>query len=172
MIAQGFHWLIAALIFVQFAIGFYASELPVSLARLQWISWHKSLGATIFVLVLMRLAWRLLDPPPRLPPTMPRLERVAARVTHYLLYALLLAAPLAGWMHASAAGLSVNWFGLVSLPDFVSRDTELAQAFRALHSILVATLAVLIAGHVAAALRHAFLLRDGVMQRMLPWRKR
>ncbi|MCX7892825.1 MAG: cytochrome b/b6 domain-containing protein [Burkholderiales bacterium] len=169
IIAQALHWLVAALVLAQTGIGLYAASLPVSIARLQWLSRHKSLGLAVLVLVLARLAWRWLDPPPALPEAMPRRERRAALAAHRLLYALLVAAPLAGWAHASAAGLSVNWFGLFLVPDIAPRSEALAQAFKAAHGICVAALALLVAVHVAAALRHALVLRDGVMRRMLPW---
>ncbi len=169
IVAQSLHWLVAALVLVQLAIGLYAANLPVSLARLQWLSLHKSLGLAILALVAGRLAWRLADPPPPLPDSMPRWERRAALATHRTFYLLLLLAPLAGWLHASAAGLSVNWFGLFLVPDLVGKDRTLAALFRAVHVGLVALLAALIALHVAAALRHALVLRDGVLHRMLPW---
>lgn len=171
IVARSLHWVIAALVLVQLGLGAYAANLPVSLARLQWLTRHKSVGLAILTLMLLRLAWRLLDPPPPLPAFMPVWERRAALATHRLLYALLLLAPLAGWLHASAAGLSVNWFGLFLVPDLVPKDRALAAVFWAAHVGLVAALAVLIAVHIAAALRHAFVLRDGVLERMLP-RKR
>jgi cytochrome b561 len=171
IVAQLLHWLIAALVLAQLAIGLCAANLPVSLARLQWLSRHKSLGLAILVLVLARLAWRLAAPPP-LPDFMPRWECRAALATHRLFYAWLLLAPLAGWLHASASGLSVKWFGLFLVPDLVDKDRALAALFRAVHLGLVATLAALIALHVAAALRHAFVRRDGVAHRMLPCKPR
>ena len=85
---------------------------------------------------------------------------------------LLILAPLAGWLYASAAGLSVNWYGLFQVPDLVSKDRELAALFKALHIGLVALLAALVALHVGAALRHGLLLHDGVMRRIMPWKPR
>ena len=172
IIAQAFHWLVALLVLAQLGIGLYAANLPVSLARLRWLSHHKSLGLFILALVLLRLGWRALNPPPELARSMPRWERRAALATHRLFYLLLILAPFAGWLYASAAGLSVNWFGLFQVPDLVSKDRELAALFKALHIGLVALLAALVALHVGAALRHGLLLRDGVMRRMLPWKPR
>lgn len=169
IIAQAFHWLVALLVITQIALGLYAARLPVSLARLEWLSRHKSLGLAILVLVLARLTWRLLDRPPTLPRTMTGWERRAVLSTHRLLYLLLLVAPLAGWLFASAAGLSVNWFGLFRVPDLVAKDPGLAHAFQVVHGVAVALLALLLVAHVAAALRHAA-RGDGVMQRMLPWK--
>ncbi len=168
IIAQAFHWVVAALVFAQIILGLYASSLPVSLARLQWISRHKSLGVTILVLVVLRWLWRRRDPPPPLPDAMPPWERRAALAAHRALYVLLVLAMLAGWLYASAAGLSVNWFGLLRIPDLVSRDAGLAALFKGLHKGLVATLALVLIAHIGAAARHAFVLRDRIVRRMLP----
>jgi cytochrome b561 len=172
IIAQSLHWFVAALVLVQLGLGLYAASLPVSLARLQWLSHHKSLGIAILALVLLRLVWRSLNPPPALPEAMPRWQRGAAASIHWLLYLLLLLTPLAGWMHASAAGLSVNWFGLFQVPDLISKQPELSDALKAVHKGCVALLALLLLGHVGAALRHALVLRDGIAHRMLPWKPR
>lgn len=172
IIAQALHWIVAVLVVAQVVVGVYAANLPVSLARLQWLSQHKSLGLTVLALVLLRLAWRLLHPPPALPSSMPQWERRAALVMHGLLYLLLVLAALAGWLYASAAGLSASWFGLFAVPDLVAKDRALAETFKALHIGLVTVLALLVLAHAGAALRHALLLRDGVMHRMLPWQPR
>lgn len=172
IIAQAFHWLVAVLVFAQLGLGVFAASLPIGLARLQWLSRHKSLGLAILAIVLLRIAWRVIDRPPPLPDSMPGWQRRAAVVTHRLLYLLLVLAPLAGWLYASAAGLSVNWFGLIQVPDLVAKDPGLAEVLKQLHRALVALLALLVAGHIGAALRHAFWLRDGVAHRMLPWKPR
>ncbi|HEX9672364.1 MAG TPA: cytochrome b/b6 domain-containing protein [Burkholderiales bacterium] len=172
IIAQAFHWLVAALVLAQLGLGVYAASLPVGLARLQWLSRHKSLGLAILVLVLLRLAWRAMNRPPLLPGSMPEWQRRAAAAMHRLLYLLLVLAPLAGWLYASAAGLSVNWFGLILMPDLIAKDPGLADVFKQVHRALVALLALLIAGHAGAALRHALWLRDGIAHRMLPWKPR
>lgn len=172
IIAQSLHWLVAALVFVQLGLGLYAAGLAVSLARLQWLSRHKSLGLAILALVLLRLVWRSLNPAPALPDSMPRWQRRSAATTHWLLYVLLVLTPLTGWMHASAAGLSVNWFGLFQVPDLLPKQPELSELLKALHQGCVASLALLLLGHVGGALRHALLLRDGIMHRMLPWKPR
>jgi len=174
IIAQVLHWCVAALIFVQIPLGLYAANLPVSLARLQWLSYHKSLGVTILALVLVRLVWRWIDAPPALPGTMTVWERHAALAIHRALYLVPVLAMIAGWMYASAAGLSINWFGWILVPDLIDKNTELAPPFKELHHGLVGLLVLLLIGHVGAAARHAFVLRDRVVQRMLPagWRGR
>src|SRR2546422_6541466 len=93
IIAQAFHWLVALLVLAQLGLGLYAANLPVSLARLRWLSHHKSLGLAILALVLLRLGWRALNPPPRLPGSMPPWGRPAALAAHPPVFPLLLPPP-------------------------------------------------------------------------------
>lgn len=171
-VAQAFHWTIAALIAVQCVLGLRAADLPVSLERLVLLARHKSIGMTILALTLLRLGWRLADPVPELPAGMPVMERRLARLTHWFLYVLLVTAPIAGWVSSSASNLSVSWFGLFTWPDLVAPDRALATAATAVHKGLVWLLLLVVAGHVLAALRHHFVLRDDVLRRMLPWPRR
>lgn len=156
----------------QIPLGIYAAQLPIGIERLQWLSRHKALGITVLALVLARLLWRLASPPPALPRWMPRWERRIATATHRALYVLLIAAPVAGWAYASAAGLSTSWFGLVQIPDLIEKDRALADVFRLAHIGLVLALAVLVTMHVAGALRHGIVRRDGILHRMLPSRQK
>ena len=171
IIAQTLHWLVAVLVFAQFALGLYAADLPLSLARLQWLSRHKSLGLAILALVLLRLAWRWISRAPPPAPSLPQWQRRLAAATHGLLYALLVLVPLAGWMHASAAGLSASWFGLFPVPDLLPKQPQWAGPLKLVHQAGAALLALLILVHILGVLRHALLLRDDVLQRMLPWRR-
>jgi cytochrome b561 len=171
IIAQFLHWLLAVMVFVQIGVGLYAASLPVSLARLQSLSRHKSLGLAILALAFLRLVWRSMNRAPALPDWIPRWQRRAAAATHWLLYVLLVLAPLTGWMHASAAGLSVNWFGLFQVPDLLPKQPGVSELMKSVHIGCVALLAFLLLGHVGGALRHAFVLRDGVIHRMLPWQR-
>lgn len=157
------------LVFVQLGIGVYVDDLPLGIERLQWLARHKSLGFVILVLVMLRLGWRLYNPAPPLPESMPPAMRRVARMTHWLLYLLLIAAPIAGWVHASAAGLGINVFGWFTVPNLVGKDPGLSEMFHTVHVVLVMSLAALLALHVAGALMHALVLRDGVFRRMLPF---
>lgn len=163
-----FHWLVVALILAQLAIGKYADELDVSAERLRWMSLHKSVGITILAIVLLRLVWRFMDRPPALPASMPHWERLAAHTVHWGLYALLIATPLAGWLAASADGLSTNWFGILPIPDLVGESEELAEVFEEAHELLIYALVSLAGLHILAAFRHG-LNKDGVLARMLPF---
>jgi cytochrome b561 len=166
-VAQFLHWAIVALLVVQVPLGKIAHELPAGLERLVMMSRHKSVGITILALAMIRLAWRWFDRPPPLPP-MPRWQEIAARLNHRALYVVLLALPLSGWLMSSAANRPVSWFGLAQLPDFIAPDAALKETFEEVHEFLVNLLFVLVGLHVAAALKHQFIDRDGLLYRMLP----
>jgi len=171
-IAQAFHWIIVILIIVQFTLGIIGSDLPLGMQRLVVLSRHKSIGMTILMLVILRLAWRLLNTVPRLPAAMPRLEQRLAHGTHRLFYVLLIAMPIVGWISSSASNLSVSWFGLFVFPDLVGTDKVLAELAKEVHKTLAWILLATVVLHVAAALRHHFVKKDGILLRMLPGRGR
>jgi cytochrome b561 len=168
-IAQMLHWAIVALVAWQIVLGVTGSDLPLGLQRLITLSRHKSLGMTIFGLMALRLAWRFIDPPPALPAGMQPYERFAARATHGLLYATIMAMAIVGWLSSSASNLTVSWFGHFNFPDLMRADAELAKRAKAVHRLLAWALVSLIVLHVLAALRHHFLLKDSILMRMLPW---
>ena len=125
---------------------------------------------TILVLTLARIVWRLMNPALPLPDHTPRWQKILARTTHVLFYVLLLALPLAGWASSSAAGRAVEWFGLFSWPNLpVPLDRSLARTFLNVHEAGVKVLYVVLALHVAGALKHHFLDRDNILHRMLPF---
>ncbi|MCK9510316.1 MAG: cytochrome b [Pigmentiphaga sp.] len=166
------HWLIALSLIGTFSLGFYMEGLPFSPAKLQFYSWHKWAGMVLLVLAVVRLAWRLSHPAPALPPTMGPLARLAAHAGHWLLYLLMLAIPLSGWLMSSAQGVPVVWFGVLPLPDLVPRNAALGTALQDAHVILNYTLALAVAGHVGAALHHHFVKKDTILTRMLPFASR
>jgi len=144
-------------------------ELPLSPQKLKLVAWHKWLGVTIFLLVAFRLLWRLAHPAPAYPDTMPPWQRHAAAVSHLLLYVLMLAIPLSGWLFSSASGVPIVYFGLVQIPDLVGRSKPLADLLKQIHVILNCALFVTLCVHAAAALRHHFVQRDDVLRRMAPF---
>jgi len=167
-IAQALHWAIVALVAVQVVLGFTGADLPVGMERLITLSRHKSLGMTIFALMAVRLAWRLINPVPALPIQLPRTEQRLAHGTHWLLYGLLLVMPVAGWISSSASNLTVSWFGVFTFPDLVDTDKALAITAKAWHRGMAWVLLATISLHALAALRHHFVLKDSVLLRMLP----
>jgi len=169
--AIALHWAVALLIFAAFAIGLYAVALEVSPQKLKLYSWHKWVGVTIALLAVVRIGWRWLRPAPALPAGMQPWEQYVATGTHALLYALLFAVPVTGWLMSSAAGFPVVYFGVLPLPDLVGKNKELADLLKTVHYWLNKTLLLLIVLHVAAALKHHVLDRDDVLTRMLPFLK-
>ncbi|MBR0566392.1 cytochrome b [Azoarcus sp. L1K30] len=166
--AIALHWLVALGLTGAFALGLYMHELPLSPFKLKLYSWHKWAGISLFMLILVRLAWRITHPAPSLPQHMPAHVRALAHTTHVALYVLMLAIPLSGWLMSSAKGFQTVWFGILPLPDLVAKNTELGDLLQAVHETLNLTLAALILGHIAAALKHHFVDRDDILRRMLP----
>ena len=168
-IAQLLHWVIVALIITQFVLANMSEDLPLGMAKLAVLARHKSVGITILALAILRLLWRLMNPTPELPNTLRSWERVAAKVTHFGLYALLFAMPITGWIMSSARNFPVSWFSLVQLPDFVAPNRPLYDAMHQTHAILSWVLIAAAVLHVAAALKHHIVLKDDVLRRMLPF---
>lgn len=166
--AKALHWVIATLILGLLGLGFYMQDLPLSPDKLKLYSWHKWAGITVFVLVVVRLAWRLAHRPPPLPKHMTSIERIAAQAGHYLLYVLMFAIPLSGWMMSSAKGFQTVWFGVLPIPDVLSKDKATGDLLQTVHLSLNLLLIAVLSGHVAAALKHHFINKDDVLIRMLP----
>ncbi len=165
-LAKGLHWLMALLIAGLLTLGLYMSDLPLSPEKLRLYAWHKWAGVTVFALVWLRLAWRLTHRPAELPASVPPLMKRLASVGHALLYVLMIAIPLSGWLMSSAKGFQTVWFGVVPIPDLIGRDRELGDALQWLHKGLNACLMLLLAGHIGAALWHHFVRQDDVLGRM------
>jgi cytochrome b561 len=167
--AQLFHWVIAALIVTQFVLARLQEDLPLGARKLAILARHKSVGMTILMLAILRLAWRLWHPAPPLPPKMRPFERRAARVTHAAFYVLLFAMPLTGWMMSSAKNYSVSWFGLFTWPNLIGKNEHAFNFLRSTHDILSDALFAIAVLHILAALKHHFWDRDDVLVRMLPF---
>jgi cytochrome b561 len=170
-VAISLHWLLALLMFGMVALGFYMSDLHLSPLKLRLINWHKWTGVTIFLLALLRLAWRVTHVPPSLPQVMTPLLRAAAAGAHLALYALMFVIPLSGWLMSSAQGFRTVWFGVLPLPNLLHKDPALGERLAQLHLTLNIVMLVLVAGHVVAALKHHLADRDDVLLRMLPRRR-
>lgn len=172
-IAQSAHWLTALLLIGSFSLGYVMTDMAMSPTRLKLFSYHKWIGVTIFMLVFLRLLWRLAVKPPPLPETMAPWERHLATLTHGLLYVLLFAVPLSGWMMSSAKGFQTVYLGWLPIPDLIGKNRELGRTLQTTHEILTSVMLGIIAMHVAAALKHHVINRDGVLLRMLPrWPRR
>ncbi len=166
--AKALHWIIAVMILGLIGLGFYMHNLPISPSKLKLYSWHKWAGVTVFILALIRIVWRLGHKAPALPTTMTRLQQAGAHFGHLALYVLMVAIPLSGWVMSSAKGFRTVWFGILPLPDLVSRDKVLGDQLLTLHLWLNISLIALLVVHILAALKHNFIDRDDILKRMLP----
>ena len=167
--AIALHWLTAFLVIAAFPLGMVMGDLPFSPLKLRLFSYHKWLGVSILLLAAARLAWRAAYPPPPLPATMPVWQQRAAHGLHQLLYLLLFAIPLSGWLMSSAKGFQTVYLGVLPLPDLVGKDKALGDLLEEVHGALNFGLLALVLAHVAAALKHHFIDRDGILARMLPF---
>jgi len=164
------HWVTAALIIANWLLGLSMVPMHISPRKLQWYLVHKSIGLTVLFLSSLRLGWRAVRPPPP-PVAMPRWQRRAASASHALLYVLLFAIPLSGWLYSSATGVQVVYLGVLPLPDLVPKDRALGDALRLVHVSLNALLFVVFCLHVAAAIKHHVVDRDAALVRILPFVK-
>jgi cytochrome b561 len=168
--AKALHWLMAVLLICLLGLGFYMHDLPLSPEKLKLYAWHKWAGVTAFALALIRLAWRVTHRTPPLPATMSPPMRLAARSIHALLYLLMIAIPLSGWLMSSAKGFQTVLFGALPIPDLLEKNKELGDLLATVHKMLNLLFVAALSAHVAAALKHHFIDGDDIMTRMLPRR--
>lgn len=168
-VAIALHWLIALMILGAMGVGVWMTDLKPSPRTFEIYALHKSTGLLVLALAAFRLIWRATHRPPP-SPAMPAWQARAASATHAALYALMLAMPITGWLQHSAAGYPLSWFGLFKVPALIGRDREALAFWQQWHEWLAWALAALILLHVAAALKHHFLDRDGLLGRMWPGR--
>jgi len=164
------HWLIALLIVVAWVIPhvmdyFSGHDAPFILEL------HRSIGVTVLVLVLFRLLWRVVRPAPPLPTNTPRLVRFASHVSHAALYLLMLAVPALGMVFTWATGRDIALWGLATLPAPFQPNDALAERCRDWHALTANAILILAALHTAAALAHHYVLKDGLLKRMVPGRR-
>ncbi len=179
-VAAILHWTIAALIIGQIIGGLYMHGLPNSSpVKFDLYQLHKSFGLTVLFLSLVRLGWRLTHKTPSLPPSVPAWQKLAARATHWAFYALMILTPLAGWaiVSVSPTDIPTKWFGLIPVPHLPFfggvADREAAEhLFEEQHEVLAKIIIGLLILHVGAALKHAFVDKDGVFQSMVPAQNR
>ena len=160
------HWLIALMVVGQFAWGWWMQTIPKQPPgqRADSFNLHKSVGMTIFALMALRLAWRLRHPPPALP-RMPRWQARLARANHILLYAALLIQPVVGYLGSEVSGYPVRYFGM-TLPTWAGKHEALKDILSTFHLATSWAIAAFVALHIAGALRHALVDRDGLLSRM------
>jgi cytochrome b561 len=158
--------MIAILVIGQFAWGWWMQEIPKQPAgpRVDAFNLHKSIGMMILLLMALRLIWRAAHPPPPLP-RMPSWQAATARGTHVLLYVALLAQPLIGYLGSEVSGYPVRFFGM-TLPGWAGKHVALKEILSTVHLANGWLIATLVLAHVAGALKHALVDRDGLLARM------
>jgi len=167
--AMVLHWLIALMIVSAFFLGLTMVDIPgFTPTKLKYFSWHKWLGVTVLALAAVRLLWRQANRPPAPLVSIPPWQHKVADGVHYLLYFLMFAAPISGYLYGSAAGVPVVYLKLIPLPAIIGPDPELKAILKTVHYVLVMTMAGVVVCHALAALKHHFIDRDITLKRMLP----
>jgi cytochrome b561 len=167
-LSKALHWIIVLLIINQWVIAQWAESLT-GFAKLKTLGYHKSFGMTILMLAIIRLAWRCMNPVPDLSAETKPWERTLAKISHALLYGLIFAMPLTGWLMSSAKTYSVSWFNLFAFPNLVGKNDRVYDLTYDLHHLLFAVLVTVAALHIAGALKHHFIDKNDVLKRMLPF---
>jgi cytochrome b561 len=168
-VAVWFHWVIAALVVANLALGLTYDEFDRDL-RPVLMGVHKSIGVTVLALSIARLLWRLTNRPPAADPILARWEAALASLTHWLFYALIIAIPLSGWLLSSYGGRPVNWFWLVDLGVLpVGENEDLKDLWEKAHELMAYAMMGLIALHVAGAAKHHLQGHRHLLGRMAPW---
>lgn len=165
-VAVVLHWFVAAVVLVQYPLGWWMQGIPKqpSGPRAEMFNLHKSIGLTILALMIARLGWRLAHRPPEYPPMAAWQARLAA-ATHVLLYALLIALPLVGYLGSAFSGYPVRWFGMV-LPSWAPKNVALKEWMGSAHLVLAWALTAAFVLHIAGVAKHALIERDGLVRRM------
>jgi cytochrome b561 len=165
--AKVLHWLIVLLLTVQYLIGWLMPDIHRNMKPGAPMTFHISIGISILVLIVLRFVWRLTHP---VAPesSLPVWQRLSSEVVHWILYALVLATTVTGWLFASFRGWDVSFFYLFPMPMLASDNAAAGKAIDGLHQAAEWALLVFIGLHVVAALAHIFVYRDRIMQRMLP----
>ena len=165
--AKLFHWLVVALLLMQYLIGWLMPDIHRSDKPGAPMTFHVSLGIVILALILLRFGWRLAHP---VAPdgSLPPWQRLTSEAVHWALYALVLATTLTGWLFASFRGWSLSFFYLVPLPMLASDNAAAGKFIDGWHQAMEWTLLAFVGIHVAATMAHIFIYRDRILQRMLP----
>jgi len=165
-VARALHWTIGSLVIVNILLGITHDALR---GVFQAMFWHQSIGLTVLALSLVRLGWRLSHPAAPLPEGTAAWEKAAAIGTHWIFYTLMIFMPLSGWIFTSAGKWPIPFFGLFEVPKFaVTKADPIVGTLHESHETLGWIWGALVLLHIAAALRHHFILKDGVLLRM--WR--
>lgn len=165
----GLHWLVAILIACAFAFAWIFDDMPLSPDKFKMINWHKWTGITVLSLFIIRFGYKLIRGIPDVDASIPPMQRKIAVSVHHLLYLLMFLLPLVGWLMSSAKGFPVVFWGVLPLPDLVSKNEALADILKEAHELLAYGLLAIIGLHIAGALKHHIIDKDSTLARMLPF---
>ena len=170
-LAQLFHWAIVVLIVTQYILAEQFEALPRGLEKYHLINDHKSFGMAVLILATLRLAWRFMSPPPKLPATMKGYEVTLSHISHWLIYGLIFAIPISGWLMSSAADYPIPFFDWFKFPALIGPDKTRVERYEEIHELLNYLLFSVVVIHTLAALKHHFVDKDNVLRRMVPFWK-
>lgn len=162
-----FHWLIVALLIAQYAVGSIMPHIGRDTQDAGWVHWHLSIGAVILAAMVLRLAWRLMTPPPPPGATIPW-ERRLARFTHGMLYALVIGLTVLGWAAANSRGWDVRLFNIIPLPALCAKGSAWGHEAGDIHNVVIYVLLGFILLHLAGVLKHQFIDHGNIIRRMVP----
>jgi cytochrome b561 len=165
--ARVLHWIVAVLVLSMIPFGLIMVRLDAGPTQDLLFNLHRSIGAVLLPLMVVRLVWRLQHPPAPLPPEIPAIQRAAAHMTHGTLYVLLIAQSLIGWVATSAYRAPIGVFWIFELPPIWPEDRAFSEQLFAAHRYVGLAIAALVCAHIGAALFHHFVLRDRVLMRMV-----
>jgi len=167
-VSIGLHWLMVLLIFSLFLLGWMATSWHLSPLKFKLFVWHKSFGMLVLGLLMLRILWRFVNIRPAWPTAMSFLERTLASTVHVILYSLMIAMPLSGWLISSAADIPFKMFWLIPIPNLVPADKSVQTLAETLHLTFFWVFAAALLAHIVAALKHHFMDKDQVLLGMLP----
>jgi cytochrome b561 len=165
--ARVLHWITATLVLINLPLGLVIAQSWGGPLQDPLYNLHRSIGALIIPIILLRFAYRLTHPAPPLPDDIPPLQQRAAHATHWLLYMLLIIQPFLGWIGTSAYPAPIVVFGLFQLPPIWWEDRTFSNEVLFVHSLVALTIAILLLAHIGAALHHHFVRKDDILTRMV-----
>jgi cytochrome b561 len=167
-LSKALHWITAVIVLGLIPAGIVMTNIGPGALQNSLFDWHRSFGVLVFTLAIVRLATRIAHGAPPAHAGLTRFERAASAATHHTMYLLLIAMPIIGWLMTSAYRVDVSVFGLFTLPHLQPQSDEAFALYQRLHFFGGLLMALLVAMHIGAVIKHTFLDKDTVLWRMLP----
>jgi cytochrome b561 len=167
-VAKAFHWIMASVIIGLLAMGFMMAEMAPSPTKFKLYALHKSAGLTVFCLVILRLIWRLTHVVPRIPDSLGSVHRFLIKTSPFVLYSLMILMPISGFIMSDAGGHPVTFFGLYTLPNLFTKNPDLSKTAQLIHHYTAWAFIGILVAHMGATFYHHFILKNTILQRMLP----